>query len=156
MSLPVAERSSHAPPRTRPYVLKAERWLAVYASLQRFDMHAQTFRPVRMLLHQGAQHLEHVWHGQAAEMLFSVSTMRSSPEISLGRSVSRSVASALTCCMSSAMRSSSGSTDLWNALTIVDAGLMKLILSSCFLLIAPKTVPSSLNDEIAGCKTCIA
>src|ERR1700722_17879248 len=87
-----------------PHILKAERRLALDAGLQRFDMHAQTFRPVRMLLHQGAQHLEHVWHGQAAEMCFPASAIRRSPEISLGRSVSRMAARVLASILLSATR----------------------------------------------------
>src|SRR6516165_11609888 len=75
------EQSSH--------VLKTECRLTLDAGLQCLDMNAQALRPVGMLLHQGMEHLEPVWHGQAAEIRFSALAMRSSPEISLGRRPSR-------------------------------------------------------------------
>lgn len=58
-----------------------------------------TFCPsctIRMIVHQGPEHLKRIRHCQAAEMRFSASAMRSSPEISLGRSASRR--SARFCC----------------------------------------------------------
>lgn len=78
----------------RADVLKAEGGLRLDARFQRVHVRLQTDGSVRVLVDQRAQKLERVGH-QAAATRVSASRMRSSPEISLGRRVSRRAVRAL-------------------------------------------------------------